>query len=134
LREGDELLSAGAWEQARSGRNQRTLQVVESLSGWVAATGEPLLVNDLTHDDRLLPEHRARRLQAGDVASLGVPLRLGGEVSGARAFNAERTPPLRTMTEMWRWPLPTRPPLLCSMRGCIRRLSSAGELRKASQK
>src|SRR5438094_617255 len=46
LREGDELRLEGGWTQPGAGRNNRSLRIGESLSGRVAVTGEPWIVND----------------------------------------------------------------------------------------
>jgi PAS domain S-box-containing protein len=92
LREGGELPMVAACGLAGTGA-RGSLQVGESLSGWVVATGEPLIVNDITLDDRIAPESRRAALLRGHVAHMGVPLRLGAEVIGVMAFTAERTRP-----------------------------------------
>lgn len=93
LREGGELPVVAARGLAGTGVARGSLQVGESLSGWVVATGEPLIVNDITLDERMAPESRRAALLRGHVAHMGVPLRLGAEVIGVMAFTAERTRP-----------------------------------------
>src|SRR5262249_4114834 len=71
LCEGHELRLAGAWSPAELATIPVTLQMGEGLSGWVGQNGVPLLLNDITQDDRLLLVTRPRYQRYAYVAYLG---------------------------------------------------------------
>jgi GAF domain-containing protein len=56
---GDELVVAGTWGDAKDAMPSPRLKIGESLSGHVAASGEPLVVSSLLDDPRLIPAHAA---------------------------------------------------------------------------
>ncbi len=84
VRQGDDLVLAGACGDAREAMPTPRLKVGESLSGIVAATGEPLVARDAGRDPRMTPAHREAYRRGGYKAFLGVPLKLGAQVLGAR--------------------------------------------------
>ena len=81
VRDGDGLVLAGAYDDAREALSTPRLKIGESLTGIVAATGEPLVVRNPAADPRLTPAHREAYRRGGYRAFLGVPLKLGAEVS-----------------------------------------------------
>jgi len=78
--EGDELqLSAYRGVPVRFARGVDRMKLGEGFNGWVAATGEPLIVKDAAQDPRLSREMvRHEKLQA----QLVVPMKSGGDVVG----------------------------------------------------
>ncbi|MBI2468336.1 MAG: response regulator [Candidatus Rokubacteria bacterium] len=80
LVEGDELVIAGRWGDASMLRPR--LKIGESLSGRVAATGEPLVAYEIQDDPRLDPVHREADRRLGYRTLLAVPLRIGTRVTG----------------------------------------------------
>ena len=62
----------------------------ESISGRVAATGEPIVTADSAADPRLLPEHRARRRSDRIGAQMSVPVRIGARILGTLNVYRER--------------------------------------------
>jgi signal transduction histidine kinase len=82
IREEDDLVLAGAYGDAREAMPTPRLKIGESLSGTVAATGEPLIVSDASGDPRMTPAHREAYRRGGYRAFLGVPLILGPQVLG----------------------------------------------------
>jgi GAF domain-containing protein/CheY-like chemotaxis protein len=80
LVEGDELVLAGQWGDAVMLRPR--IKLGESLSGRVAASGEPLVVTDLPNDERVDPVHREADRRLGYRTFVGVPLRIGNRVTG----------------------------------------------------
>lgn len=60
------------------------LRVGEGITGWVARTGEPARVADVTQDKRYIPAHPDIR------SELAVPLEVGGEVRGVLNVDADR--------------------------------------------
>jgi signal transduction histidine kinase/ActR/RegA family two-component response regulator len=90
LMDGGELAVAHASGGARDVMATQRLKVGESLSGIVAATGEPQLVNDLASDPRLLPEHRTTMLRHGYRALLAVPIKIAERVAGVVSIQTRR--------------------------------------------
>ncbi len=82
LVEGDELVIGGGWGDAGQIMITPRLRFGQSLSGVVAATGEPLLVDDIAADPRVEPAHRDAALRAGYSRWMGVPLKAGDRVLG----------------------------------------------------
>ncbi len=81
--EGDELvIGGGTWGDAAEVMRAPRLKIGESVSGLVAATGMPLVIEDATEDPRVLPDHREALRRLGYRAWLGVPVKLGERVVG----------------------------------------------------
>jgi len=89
LVDGGELVVMGATPLARKKILKDRLRIGESLSGHVAATGQPLIVADSVSDERLIPEHRASVLPNG-MATMCVPIRQGSTVLATLAIYRER--------------------------------------------
>ncbi len=87
--EGDDLVMTGWYGEAREAMPTTRIKVGESLSGIVAATGEPLVVRDLANDPRMLPAHR-EAYRRGDWAWLGVPIKLGKQMMGVVSLRTRR--------------------------------------------
>jgi len=87
--DGDDLVLMEGTAVARKGVLKERLRIGESLSGHVAATGEPLIVADSLADTRLIPEHRAYVLPKG-MAMMCVPIRFGSTVLATLAIYRER--------------------------------------------
>jgi len=90
IREEDDLVLAGAYGDAREVMLTPRLKMGESLSGLVAATGEPLIVSDPARDPRMTPAHREAYRRGGYKAFLGVPLILGSQVLGVLSVRTRR--------------------------------------------
>jgi PAS domain S-box-containing protein len=90
LRDGEDLKLCGTWGRAKDVMPSPPLKVGESLTGIVAATGEPLIVNDPGRDPRLKPLHRQRYQQAGIRAFLGVPVKVDERVAGVLTIRISR--------------------------------------------
>src|SRR5438309_9349078 len=90
IREEDDLLLAGAHGDAREAMPTPRLKIGESLSGTVAATGEPLIVSDASRDPRMTPVHREAYRRGGYKAFLGVPLILGPQILGVLSVRTRR--------------------------------------------
>ncbi|MBI4246528.1 MAG: GAF domain-containing protein, partial [Candidatus Rokubacteria bacterium] len=82
LVEGDELVVAGTWGDARGVMVTPRLKIGESVSGVVAATGQPLVISDPAHDPRLIPAHREALGRLGYAGLLVVPITAGERVAG----------------------------------------------------
>ena len=90
LRDGEDLQVCGTWGTAQDLMPSPALKVGESLTGIVAATGEPLIVDDPGNDPRLIPLHRERYRQAGIRAFLGVPVKVDERVVGVLTIRITR--------------------------------------------
>jgi two-component system cell cycle sensor histidine kinase/response regulator CckA len=90
IREEDDLVLAGAYGDAREAMPTPRLKIGESLSGTVAAIGEPLIVSDAARDLRMAPAHREAFRRGGYKAFLGVPLILGPQVLGVLSVRTRR--------------------------------------------
>ena len=90
VRQGEELVLAGAFGDARRAMPTERLKVGESLSGIVAATGQALVVADAANDPRMTPAHREAFRRGGYRAFLGVPLSLGSQVLGVLSIRTRR--------------------------------------------
>jgi GAF domain-containing protein/CheY-like chemotaxis protein len=91
IREGDDLVLAGAYGDAREAMPTPRLKMGESLSGTVAATGKPLVIRDAASDPRMTPVHRDAYRRGSYKAFLGVPLILGTQVLGVLSIRTRRT-------------------------------------------
>jgi GAF domain-containing protein/anti-sigma regulatory factor (Ser/Thr protein kinase)/ActR/RegA family two-component response regulator len=92
LLEGDELVVTGMRGDAGQMMNVSRLKIGESLSGIVAATGEPLVVTDIANDPRVIPAHRDALGRAGYKHWLGVPVQIGGRLVGVLSIRTRRDP------------------------------------------
>ena len=90
LRDGEDLQVCGTWGTAQDLMPSPALKVGESLTGIVAATGEPLIVDDPGNDPRLIPLHRERYRRAGIRAFLGVPVKVDERVVGVLTIRITR--------------------------------------------
>src|SRR5947209_3365106 len=90
IREDDDLVLAGAYGDAREAMPTPRLKIGESLSGTVAASGEPLIVSDAARDPRMTPAHREAYRRGGYKAFLGVPLILGPQILGVLSVRTRR--------------------------------------------
>ena len=88
--DGDDLVLAGSWGDAREVMLTPRLKIGESLSGQVAASGESLMVTDIANDARLIPAHREAIARRGYRALLAVPVRLGDRVVGVLSVRTRR--------------------------------------------
>jgi len=90
LMEGDELVVSGSWGDNDEIMLAPRLKIGESLSGMVAARGEPLAVTDLANDARLLPAHREASRRLGYRGMLVVPVKVGERVVGVLSIRTRR--------------------------------------------
>ncbi len=90
LVEGDELVITGTWGDAREAMLAPRLKIGESVSGLVAATGVPLVLEDATEDPRVLPAHREALVRLGYRSWLGVPVKLGERLVGVLSIRTRR--------------------------------------------
>jgi len=88
--EGDELVVAGTFGDAKALMPTDRLKIGESLSGRIAASGEPLVVPDLAGDPRLFDSHRERVRRLGYQAFLGVPVKIGGRAAGVLTVHTQK--------------------------------------------
>jgi PAS domain S-box-containing protein len=82
LREGDDLVVAARTEAAAPLMSRTRLGIGESLSGAAAASGAPVVVEDLTEDTRYDEAHKRGAIELGFHGFAAVPLRAGGAVIG----------------------------------------------------
>jgi GAF domain-containing protein len=79
--EGEELVRVAATPRARDAMYRERIRLGESISGRVAASGEPYLTSDTAGDPHLIAEHRSRQLeQTSSIMCL--PVRRGGRILG----------------------------------------------------
>jgi signal transduction histidine kinase len=88
LLEGHELVLTGT---VGDFVRQSRLAVGESVSGIVAATGEPILVDDPANDARLIPAHREAFARLGYRTLLVAPVKVGDSVAGVLSIATRRT-------------------------------------------
>jgi len=88
--DGDELILAGSWGDARNVMITERLRIGESLAGRVAVGGEPLVVTDLANDPRVTPAHRASFHSRGYQALLVIPVKVGERVIGVLSVLSRR--------------------------------------------
>jgi two-component system cell cycle sensor histidine kinase/response regulator CckA len=89
LADGDELVLAGTLERSDFAVTQR-LRIGSGLAGTVAASGQPVLVQDPGNDPRMLPEDAKEVRRFGFRAFLGVPAKIGDRVVGVLSFQTKR--------------------------------------------
>src|SRR2546428_13218179 len=91
VRDGDDLVLAGAYGASADAMSTPRLKMGESLSGTVAVSGEPLVVWNPADDPRLTPSHREAYRRHDYRAFLGVPLTVGGaQVLGVLSIRTRR--------------------------------------------
>ncbi len=90
LVEGEELVLAGSWGDAKEVMVTSRLRIGESLSGRVAVSGEPLVVPDLVNDPRVIPAHRETIRRRGYRAFMAVPVKVGERVVGVLSIRTRR--------------------------------------------
>ena len=90
LMEGDELVVSASRGDNDEIMLAPRLKIGESLSGMVAARGEPLAVTDLANDARLLPAHREANRRLGYRGMLVVPVKVGERVVGVLSIRTRR--------------------------------------------
>ena len=88
--DGEELVLAGSWGDAKEVMITSRLRMGESLAGRVAVGGEPLLVTDLANDPRVTPAHRASFYARGYRALLAIPVKVGERVVGVLSVLGRR--------------------------------------------
>ena len=95
LVEGDELVVKAIWGHSEEVLPSGRLKVGQSLTGIVAATGQPLVVRGPTSDSRLSPDHHEGYRSARGP---GVPRRAGSRAaSSSRASSASGPSPGRRL-------------------------------------
>lgn len=82
LVEGDWLVRVGGTPGAREVMPRERLRIGESVSGMVAATGQPYLTVDTAADARVVPDHRGLGQPARTGALMCVPVRMGARILG----------------------------------------------------
>ena len=88
LIEGDELVLHGATPRAREKMVRERLGLGESISGRVAATGDPIVTTNIAADVRAIPEHRGGSPDTD--ALMCVPIRGGSRILGILNVFRER--------------------------------------------
>jgi len=88
--EGEELVLAGSWGDAKEVLITPRLKFGESIAGRVAVGGEPLLVADLANDLRVTATHRESCSRRGYRAMLAVPVKVGERVMGVLTILSRR--------------------------------------------
>jgi signal transduction histidine kinase/CheY-like chemotaxis protein len=90
LVEGEHLVLCGSWGHTEDMLATSRLRIGESLTGLVAAQGEPLVVQNPIDDPRLMPTHRESYRRLGLRAFLGVPVKTGTDVVGVLSIRSTR--------------------------------------------
>ena len=90
LIEGDDLVRYRATPHARHVMRRERLKIGESISGRVAATGEPIVTADTQADPRAIPEHRTAHRTEHTGALMCVPIRGGSRMLGTLNVYRER--------------------------------------------
>jgi PAS domain S-box-containing protein len=90
LLEGEDLRLCGVWGRTVDVMPAPPLKVGESLTGAVAATGEPLIVDNPGDDPRLNLVNRERYRAAGIRSFLGVPVKVDERVVGVLSIRITR--------------------------------------------
>ncbi|MBI3031426.1 MAG: GAF domain-containing protein, partial [Candidatus Rokubacteria bacterium] len=90
LVEGEELVVRATWGDAKAAMSTPRIRIGQSLTGIVAATGEPLIVPNPAEDARLIAVHREADQRLGHRAWLGVPIKVGERVVGVISIRTRR--------------------------------------------
>ena len=86
--EGDDLVNAGSWGDLLDIAPR--IKIGESLAGRVAASGEPLVVDDLSLDTRQLPAGRKAFVRFDYRSWLGVPVTMGDRLIGVLSVRSRQ--------------------------------------------
>jgi len=78
------ILEISASQNLPAGAKRLVLRVGEGVTGWVARTGKPVCVGDVTQDPRYVSVRRGVR------SELAVPLEVNGEVRGVLNVDSDR--------------------------------------------
>ena len=90
LLDGADLVLKARTEAAAAVMTRERVTTGESLSGYVLATGQPIVVEDLVSDTHHDARHKRAALDLGYRSFLGVPLRVHGRVVGVLTAFAKR--------------------------------------------
>jgi signal transduction histidine kinase/CheY-like chemotaxis protein/HPt (histidine-containing phosphotransfer) domain-containing protein/putative methionine-R-sulfoxide reductase with GAF domain len=90
LVEGELLVRVAVTPGAEESMARERIRIGESISGRVAATGEPIITADSEADPRLLAEHRTRSRAHRTGAQMSVPIRVGARILGILNVFRER--------------------------------------------
>ena len=91
LIDGSDLLLCGSWGPTSDLLSVDRVKVGEgSMTGHVARSGEPLIVDDPAGDRRMHPSYREAYGRLGIRAFMGVPLKIDGQVIGVLTIRASR--------------------------------------------
>jgi signal transduction histidine kinase/ActR/RegA family two-component response regulator len=90
LVDGEDLVVAGTWGDAKEVMATTRLKLGESLSGIVAVTGEAILSVDASHDVRLIPSHREMLARLGFIAMMVVPIKSGARIAGVLSLHTRQ--------------------------------------------
>jgi signal transduction histidine kinase/ActR/RegA family two-component response regulator len=90
LVEGEDLVLCGNWGHTEDALSSSRLRIGESLTGLVAAHGEPVVVSNPIDDPRLLAAHRESYRRLGLRAFLGVPVKTGDDIVGVLSIRSSR--------------------------------------------
>jgi signal transduction histidine kinase/DNA-binding response OmpR family regulator/HPt (histidine-containing phosphotransfer) domain-containing protein/putative methionine-R-sulfoxide reductase with GAF domain len=90
LIEGEFLVRAAVTPGVEGVMATKRIRIGESISGRVAATGEPIITADTAADPRLIPAHRARSRSARIGAQMCLPIRVGARILGTLNVYRER--------------------------------------------
>ena len=88
--DGDDLVLKAVWGHADDVLPPARIRVGHSLTGIVAATGQPLVVRDPVGDPRLAEAYRNGYRRLGVRAFLVVPVRAGGQLVGVLGIRTAR--------------------------------------------
>ena len=90
LVDGEFLVRVGATPGAQKAMASDRIRIGESLSGRVAASGQPLITSDSAADTRILPQHRAAIEPDRTGALMCVPMKVGEHILGTLHIFRER--------------------------------------------
>lgn len=90
LVDGNDLVIAASWGDMVEDTPAPRIKIGESLAGRVAASGEPLVVDDLTTDTRQLPSGRQAFVRFHYRSWLGVPVTMGGRLIGVLSVRSRQ--------------------------------------------
>jgi diguanylate cyclase (GGDEF)-like protein len=82
LLEDDELVARACTESARALMSRTRLKIGESLSGFVVASGQAVVVEDLVEDTRYDAVHKRAATDHGFHGFLGMPMRANAKIIG----------------------------------------------------
>ena len=88
--EGSELVRVAATPGAREVMELERIEIGQSASGRVAASGEPVVITDIAADPSVLPRHREAAQPDRTGSLMCVPVRSGGRILGTLNVYGER--------------------------------------------